>query len=129
VTSRDDLLDHTFIGYIEDMIFAPGLDYIGDIHPRIKPQFQSSSIFAQLTATRNGLGLCVLPFFIAERHAELEMVLADDVDLQRHYWITCHRDLRNVPRVRTVIDFLVDAVNRNAPAFHGRAPDRPPSVL
>lgn len=123
VESRGDLLDHAFIGYIEDMIFAPGLDYLGDIHPRIKPQFQSSSIFAQLTATKNGLGLCVLPYFIACRHPDLQMVLPDDVDLKRHYWITCHRDLRQSPRVRTVIDFLMEAVQRNAPAFlgHGSA--------
>ncbi|HEX8046858.1 LysR family transcriptional regulator [Rhizobium sp.] len=123
VESRGDLLDHAFIGYIEDMIFAPGLDYLGDIHPRIKPQFQSSSIFAQLTATKNGLGLCVLPFFIACRHPDLQMVLPGDLDLKRHYWITCHRDLRQSPRVRTVIDFLMEAVQRNAPAFlgHGSA--------
>jgi DNA-binding transcriptional LysR family regulator len=121
ITCRDDLLRHPFVGYIEDMIFAPGLDYLGDIHPRIRPQFQSSSIFAQLTATKNGLGLCVLPFFIAHRHPELQMVLPEEVDLRRHYWITCHRDLRHVPRVRTVIDFLVDAVHRNAAAFLGHA--------
>ncbi|QND49494.1 LysR family transcriptional regulator [Rhizobium lusitanum] len=123
VESRNDLPDHDFIGYIEDMIFAPGLDYLGEIHPRIKPQFQSSSIFAQLTATKNGLGLCVLPFFIACRHPDLQMVLPGDVDLKRHYWITCHRDLRQSPRVRTVIDFLMEAVHRNAPAFlgHGSA--------
>jgi DNA-binding transcriptional LysR family regulator len=121
VRHRDDLSDHAFIGYIEDMIFAPGLDYLGDIHPRIKPQFQSSSIFAQLTATKNGLGLCVLPFFIAGRHPDLRRVLPDEVDLKRHYWITCHRDIRQAPRVRTVIDFLVNAVRDNAADFLGPA--------
>ena len=123
VESRSDLPDHAFIGYIEDMIFAPGLDYLGDVHPRIKPQFQSSSIFAQLSATKSGLGLCVLPFFITCRHPDLQMALPNDVDLKRHYWITCHRDLRQSPRVRTVIDFLMEAAHRNAPAFlgHGSA--------
>lgn len=120
ITCRDDMLQHPFIGYIEDMIFAPGLDYLGDIHPRLRPQFQSSSIFAQLTATRNGLGLCVLPYFIAEKYPELQQVLPGDVDLRRHYWITCHRDLRHVPRVRGVIDFLTEEVERNAPAFLGQ---------
>ncbi|MEK1874293.1 MAG: LysR family transcriptional regulator [Rhizobium altiplani] len=110
ITCRDDLLGHPFISYIEEMIFAPGLDYLGDVHPRIKPQFQSSSIFAQLTATRNGLGLCVLPYFFASRYPELERVLPEEVDLRRHYWITCHRDLRQSPRVRAVIDFLREAV-------------------
>jgi DNA-binding transcriptional LysR family regulator len=119
VRSRDDLLDHPFIGYIQDMIFAPGLDYLGDIHPRIRPQFQSSSIFSQLTATRKGLGLCVLPYFIASQYPELQMVLPDEVDLKRHYWISCHRDLRHAPRVRAMIDFLEQAVQNHAAALLG----------
>lgn len=118
---RDDLLDHAFIGYIQDMIFAPGLDYLGDIHPKIRPTFQSSSIFSQLTATRSGLGVCVLPFFIAERYPELEVVLDDEVELCRHYWITCHHDLRQMPRVRGVIEFLRDSVRESEGAFLGWA--------
>lgn len=118
--SRDDLLEHAFIGYIQDMIFAPGLDYLGDIHPRIRPHIQSSSIFAQLTATRSGLGLCVLPIFIAERYPELQVVLEDEIDLCRHYWLACHHDIRQVARVRTVIEFLRGVVSGNALAFTGR---------
>ncbi|MBY2942462.1 LysR family transcriptional regulator [Rhizobium leguminosarum] len=110
ISCREDLLGHPFVSYIEEMIFAPGLDYLGDVHPRIKPQFQSSSIFAQLTATRNGLGLCILPYFFASRYPELVRVLPDEIDLKRHYWITCHRDLKQAPRVRAVIDFLREAV-------------------
>ncbi|MGE6740481.1 LysR family transcriptional regulator [Allorhizobium pseudoryzae] len=101
----EDLLGHAFIGYIQDMIFAPGLDYLGDVHPRIKPGFQSSSIFSQLTATRNGLGLCVLPMFITNQYPELRPVLPQVV-LHRQYWLVCHHDLLQVARVRSVMDFL-----------------------
>ncbi len=117
ICTRDDLLMHPFVSYIQEMIFAPGLDYLGDVHPRIKPQFQSSSIFAQLTATRNGLGLCILPYFFACRYPELVPVLPDEVDLKRHYWITCHRDLKQQPRVRAVIDFLHEAVHSDDAGF------------
>jgi DNA-binding transcriptional LysR family regulator len=117
VRSRDELLQHPFIGYIEDMIFAPGLDYLGDVHRGIKARFQSSSIFAQLTATRNDLGLCILPHFIAKQYPELEIVLADEIELRRNYWVVCHHDLRSVPRVRLVIDFLFDIVGSNMPSF------------
>jgi hypothetical protein len=37
-------------------------------------------------------------------------VLPEEIDLKRHYWITCHRDLKQAPRVRAVIDFLREAV-------------------
>jgi DNA-binding transcriptional LysR family regulator len=121
ITCREDLLAHPFIGYIEDMIFAPGLDYLGDVHPGIKPRFQSSSIFAQLTATLNGLGLCVLPHFIARHQPDLQIVLADDVDLLRNYWLIRHRDLSHIPRVRAVADYIVGAVNANRHAFLRRS--------
>ncbi|MHB0952422.1 MAG: LysR family transcriptional regulator [Allorhizobium sp.] len=117
--TREGLLEHAFIGYVQDMIFAPGLDYLGDIHPRIRPHFQSSSIFSQLTATRSGLGLCVLPIFIAKGYPELQVVLEDEVDLCRHYWIACHHELRQVARIRMVIDFLRDVVSANAETFTG----------
>ena len=117
--TREELLEHAFIGYVQDMIFAPGLDYLGDIHPRIRPHFQSSSIFSQLTATRSGLGLCVLPIFIAKGHPELQVVLEDEVDLCRHYWIACHHELRQVARIRVVIDFLRNIVRENMDAFLG----------
>jgi DNA-binding transcriptional LysR family regulator len=113
---REDLLDHSFIGYIQDMIFAPGLDYLGDIHPRVRPRFQSSSIFSQLTATRNGLGLCVLPRFIAGQYPELRMVLPDVV-LDRQYWIVCHHDLLQVARIRAVMDFLRASIASKAGLF------------
>ncbi|MCO5732460.1 LysR family transcriptional regulator [Rhizobium sp. SSA_523] len=112
----DDLLAHAFIGYIQDMIFAPGLDYLGDVHPRIRPGFQSSSIFSQLTATRNHLGLCVLPMFITNQYQELRPVLPELV-LRRHYWLACHQDLLQVGRVRSVMDFLRSTVGTNADNF------------
>ncbi|HEX2146527.1 MAG TPA: LysR family transcriptional regulator [Pseudorhizobium sp.] len=117
ITGRDDLLSHPFIGYIEDMIFAPGLDYMRDVHPGIKPHFQSSSIFAQLTATRNGLGLCVLPHFIAKAQPDLQILLQDEITLTRNYWLVRHRDLSNAPRVRLVADFICAAVEAHRDAF------------
>lgn len=117
----NDLLSHAFIGYIQDMIFAPGLDYLGDIHPKIRPGFQSSSIFSQLTATRNGLGLCVLPLFIAHQYPELRPVLPDTV-LKRDYWIVCHHDMLQVPRIRSIMDFLRGSVKDNAHRFITDAP-------
>lgn len=116
---RDDLLDHPFIGYIQDMIFAPGLDYLDDVHPGIKPRFQSSSIYAQLTATLNGQGLCILPHFIACQQPDLQIVLANEVQLTRHYWLIRHRDTAHIPRFRAVADYIFAVVETNRDAFLG----------
>lgn len=117
ILRKEDLLDHFFIGYVQDLIFSPGLDYLRDVHSGLRASFQSSSIFAQLTATRSGRGLCILPRYIAERFPELEMVLPDDVELRRGYWLTCHQDLAEVPRIRTVMDFILTTARVNERLF------------
>ncbi|SNX71729.1 LysR family transcriptional regulator [Cereibacter ovatus] len=109
ITRREDLLKHAFIGYIEEMIFAPGLDYLGEVHPGIRANFKSSSIFNQLSATRIGLGLCVLPHYVASMCPDLDLVLPSEVALRRTYWLTCHRDVRPLPRERLVMGFLLEA--------------------
>lgn len=117
ITGRNDLAAHRFVGYIEDMIFAPGLDYLGELQPGLHAHFQSSSILTQLKAVRQGLGLCVLPHFIAQQEEDLEIVLPEEIELKRTYWLVCHRDLVAVPRVRAVREFLIQSVRENRGHF------------
>lgn len=114
LAGRDDLLAHRFIGYIEEMLFAPGLDYLDDIHPALRATIKSSSIFNQLSATRSGLGLCVLPDYLARPCDDLVPVLPDQITLRRNYWLTCHRDVRQMRRERAVIRFLQDRIPAQA---------------
>ncbi|MCK5933860.1 transcriptional regulator, LysR family [Fulvimarina manganoxydans] len=112
IKSREDIPDHPFIGYIEDMIFSPSLDYLSEIHPRLRANFQSSSIHAQLSAVRSGFGLSVLPFFMTRLYPDLVQVLPE-IHLRRSLWVMCHRDIEAVPRVRLVVDFLKETVRSN----------------
>lgn len=122
IRTRSDLGSHRFVGYIDDMIFTPGLDYLGEIQPGLRAHFQSSSILTQLKAVRQGLGLCVLPHFMAKDESNLEIVLPDEIELKRTYWLICHRDLIAMPRVRAVRDFLVDAAAENRGCFLRETP-------
>ncbi|MDP2696983.1 LysR family transcriptional regulator [Thalassospira sp.] len=106
ITMRAEMLAHPFIGYIEDMIFTPGLDYLGEISSGLRASYQSSSIYAQMKATQTGYGLCVLPYYMACRHADLIPILPMDIHLTREYWLVTHQDLVNAPRIRLVSDFL-----------------------
>lgn len=121
IRSGEDLLAHRFIGYIEEMLFASSLDYLGEVHPALRPTVKSSSIFNQRTAALKGLGLAVLPDYMA---AGLVPVLPDAVRLRRCYWLTCHRDLRQQQRIRRVIEFLKDAVAARAGMLEPDAPPR-----
>ena len=88
-----------------------------DVLPGLRPNFQSSSIFAQLTATLGNRGLCILPNFIAARFPDLQMVLPEEVELRRGYWLTSHHDFADVPRVRSLRDFILSTVRAHEKLF------------
>jgi len=113
IRSRADLLKHRFLGYIEEMLFATGLDYLGEVHPGLRPAFKSSSIYSQMIAVRQGNGLSVLPCYMAKACPDLVPVLPDEIALTRTYWLTCHRDTRQMRRERAVISFLTEEILRH----------------
>jgi DNA-binding transcriptional LysR family regulator len=114
IKSRDDLRDHRFFGYIEETLFTPSLDYLTEIHAALRPTFKSSSIFNQLAATRQKLGLCVLPCYMAENVADLVPVLGDEVCLRRSYWLTCHSDTRQMRRERAIMAFMTHEISHHS---------------
>ncbi|WP_279480828.1 LysR family transcriptional regulator [Aureimonas sp. SK2] len=113
------LAAHPVIGYIDDMIFTPGLDYLREILPGTRAAYQSSSIHAQLAATRQGFGLGVLPYFIARRYDDLVPVLPREAHIQRDYWLICHDDLVGTPRIRLLSDFIRDTARAAVDIFAG----------
>ena len=110
ITERADLGHQRFIGYIEDLLYAPELDYMQapdvDIHVPLK----SSNLIAQMQAALAGAGLCVLPDFIAAREPGLKRVLSGKVGLERSFWLVTHQDLKQLARIRAVTDFIVEEV-------------------
>ncbi|WP_061937026.1 LysR family transcriptional regulator [Aureimonas sp. AU22] len=110
---------HPVIGYIEDMIFTPGLDYLREILPGTRASYQSSSIHAQLAATRDGFGLGVLPYFITSRYPDLVPILPREVHIERDYWLICHDDLVGAPRIRLLSDFIRDTARAARSIFAG----------
>jgi DNA-binding transcriptional LysR family regulator len=105
-----DLKRHRIIGYIEDLIFSSELSNMfaqADVPP---PKLRSSNLIAQMKAAVSGAGLCMLPAFIAQSHAQLQPVLGDQIVARRAFWLTVHADLRDLARVRTTCDFIESAV-------------------
>ncbi|MDB5527132.1 MAG: hypothetical protein JWR51_235 [Devosia sp.] len=104
---RDTLRSHRFVGYVDDLIFSRELDYLGEIAPGLRAQLQSTSLLAQATATSRGDGLCVLPNFVANETPGLTRVVPE-VSLRRTYWMNCHDEVADLPRVRALRNFIGD---------------------
>jgi len=65
------------------------------------------SILAQQQAARAGLGIAVLPNYMASHDPQLVRVLPEE-SVQRSYWISTRRELHKSVRLRVVWDFLLE---------------------
>ena len=93
------------IGYIPDILYAPELDYLGEIEPGLRATVRSSSILAQRRMIAGGAGVGVLPCFLAAGDPALVRVRPDQA-IARAFWLALHRDVAPQPRIRAFIDWL-----------------------
>lgn len=117
IRTRADMQGQRFVGYIEDLLYSPELDYMQAPDVDIHVSVQSSNLIAQLQATLAGAGLCVLPDFIATKEPGLVRVLPDGVHLERSLWLVVHADLRNLARIRVVTDMIAASVRADRILF------------
>jgi DNA-binding transcriptional LysR family regulator len=103
------LKTHRRIGYVDDLIFSPSLNYTGEIMRNWDAGFEISSAIGQTEAVRSGAGIGILHDYIARQHPELVRILPDVV-IRRSYWTTYHESARELVRVRTVAGFLQEIV-------------------
>ena len=119
IESRADLQGQRFIGYIEELLYAPELDYMAAPDVEIVVRLKSSNLIAQLRACLAGAGLCVLPEFIAAQEPGLRRVLPAQVSLTRSLWLLTHADLKGLARIRAASEFIVEEVRAARPLFAG----------
>lgn len=107
------------IGYIPDMIYAPELRYLDEIHPGLLISLRSSSINAQHQLIAAGAGMGVLPCFIGDADARLVRVLPDK-QIIRSFWLVTHKDTHQLGRVRAGREWILQAVKENRPILMPR---------
>lgn len=106
IKKTSELLNHTIIGYIEDLTAIPELSYLEEIHPALVTDFSSSTMVAQREAILAGAGIGVLPKFLAAPYPDLIPVLAGTVSVVRSFWLSVHADLHHLTRIRVICDLI-----------------------
>ena len=107
ITTTGDLSKHNFVTGVDEFDFGPSLNNIlAEMGSAFEPTIACSSVVAQLKATASGGGLCCLANFIANTEKDLVCILPSELHFQREIWMSTHRDLMNLARVRAVQEFL-----------------------
>jgi DNA-binding transcriptional LysR family regulator len=106
IASRRDLLKHPWVGYVEDQMWSAELNYLPQISTSLVPAIRISNVISQAAAVSGGVGLGVLPCFIARTDANLVRLFREEIALARSYWLVTLAETRDVARVKWLADFI-----------------------
>jgi DNA-binding transcriptional LysR family regulator len=114
--TASDLADHRLVGYVEDLLYAPALNYSHEFWRGWKSQIEISSATGQLQAVLAGAGIGILHDYLAAGQPSLKLMLPS-LRIERTYWTVMHESMRDNARVRAVADFLASTVRAKAARF------------
>ncbi len=117
IRQRSDLMGRRVIGYIGELLFTPELDYLPQVLPGLSAQIRSANLIAQLQAALAGVGVAVLPRFLAKGFPQLVPILPEEIAILRSFYLLMHADGRQFPQVRAVADYLYDLVEAEKALF------------
>lgn len=81
---------------------------------------RSNNLLTLMTGAVQGMGLALLPCFMADPAPGLERVTDPIEDAQSALWLLTHADLRNTQRVRAFMDHMGDALAAQRGLLEGR---------
>lgn len=101
----NQLRSHDLVGYVEDLVYTPELNYAADILKEWRSAVEVATAIGQVEAVRGGAGIGVLHDFMAAGFEDL-VLLFPEIRIERSYWTVWHENLKTTRRVQAVVDFL-----------------------
>jgi DNA-binding transcriptional LysR family regulator len=104
------LANYQWVSYVDNLLFTEQLSYLKELSAKLRvdiiPSFQSTSITSQYSAIKSGLGIGILPCFLAEQDASLVKLCIDDIKLVRSFYLVTHPESKRLSQVNTVWEYL-----------------------
>jgi DNA-binding transcriptional LysR family regulator len=118
-SSVDMLCRHAVIGAEGPIAALPGWTWLLAAAPEAEVVARSSSLTNLISAVKAGLGITVLPCFLADSDADLVRCIGPIPGVQSDLWLLTREDARDIRRVRAFIDFLAAHVAAMRPLLAG----------
>jgi len=119
--SRDDARfdGDAFIAWSDAYVDLPAAQWVERVLEGRSPALVATSLHGQLVAARAGIGLAVLPCFLAATEPILRRVPSSADAIEQPLWLVIHADLAASARVRAVAEFVVRTIAGNAELLEG----------
>lgn len=108
-----DLDNHDFIDFIDEHIHIKENRWLSDILRPAHVVFRSTSLVSQYMAASAGLGIAMLPSYVAAHNKDLRPILPSYFSV-RDIWLSVHEDLLHIARIKAVMGFLEKRVAADA---------------
>jgi DNA-binding transcriptional LysR family regulator len=118
-SDRKDLQNHVFVGYIEDLLAIHAVRWLDEVIAKPAMSFHSNSIIAQCNAAVSGLGIVLLPTFVAAGVAGLQRILPD-ISVRREIWVSIRTEQSHLAKNKSVMQFMKHIFRRDADFLLGR---------
>ena len=104
--SLENLASHQWISYIDSLLFTDQLSYLKELDSQLNPSFRSTSIISQYSAIKSGLGIGILPCFLAEQDNSLIKLFSQEISIVRSFWLVTHPESKRLSHVSSVWEYL-----------------------
>ncbi|MCR9122960.1 MAG: LysR family transcriptional regulator [Phyllobacteriaceae bacterium] len=102
-----------FIAWSDSYQDLPAAKWVERTLQGRSPALVVTSLYAQLVAARESLGMAVLPCFLAASEPSLHHVPSEADTIKQDLWLVLHSDLVASARVRAVADFVEEIVSNS----------------
>ena len=106
--------DWRFVAYDDSLAHTPEHQWLESLRGSRGYALRANTLALQRDAVRMGLGLAVLPHFMAAGDALLERLSYEAGPPPRGIWLVVHPDVRRSPRVRLIADLVAEVVTGGA---------------
>jgi DNA-binding transcriptional LysR family regulator len=107
--------DWTFVGYDAPLAQTPQEIALRQLAGDRRYVFLANDVLSLCAAARDGLGIAMLPDFVAQPYPALVAVDPAAPPLCREIWLAVHADVRRSPAVRLVMDDVVATLGARFP--------------
>lgn len=115
--------EHDWIGFDDSLRHLAAARWMQSRVPTERVICRASSLLALRAAAHAGMGVAPLPCYLADPDPGLYRVQAPVADMESALWLLTHPDLRQVARIRAVLDFTADRLAGKRPLLEGRMGD------
>lgn len=81
--------------------------------------YKVDTVLALADAVEAGLGIGYLPCYVADRRTGLARIAPPDPELAGPLWLLTHPELRQIPRIRSLLDHLARAIAKERTSLAG----------